>query len=151
MNDSSRKTVTSFIARPADANTIGTIFGGIILKHMDMAAAICARRHSNTRVTTVAVDDLRFYEPLTVGLVVRLEAELCRTFTTSMDIRIRVFGEDSYSGKEFLAAQGNFTVVCLDKQGKPTAVPPFTPESDEERKLWHEAGERRERRRRTNL
>jgi acyl-CoA hydrolase len=137
------KTTTSFIARPADANSIGTIFGGTILNHMDMTAAICARRFCGKRVTTVAVDNTQFFKPLTVGLVVRLEAQIIRTFTTSMKVRVNVFGENTYSGEEYKAAESYFTIVGLNENNKSVKIPVFTPTTDNEKYHWENAGIRK--------
>ena len=139
-------TEISFIAKPSDANSIGTVFGGRILERMDETAAICARRHSNVRVSTVAVDQVEFYRTLKVGHVVRLVARLTRSFRTSMEMKIDVFGQDTYAGEEFLAASAYFVIVGLDENGQPTAVPELKPQTETERALWEEAGVRRENR-----
>lgn len=129
----------SFIALPEHGNSIGTIFGGTILKEMDMVAAICARRFCHKRVSTVAVDDVRIFKALTVGLVVKLDAQITRSFTTSMEIKISVTGQNTYSGEEFLAAQAYFTLVGLDENNRPTKIPEYSPVGKEEKSLWEQA------------
>lgn len=139
-------TTTSFIARPTDANTIGTIFGGTLLNHMDMTAAICARRFCGKRVTTVAVDNTQFFKPLTVGLVVRLEAQIVRTFVSSMEVQVVVYGENTYTQDEFKAAESCFTIVGLNDNNKPVKIPSFTPATKAGKLLWEKAGIRKENR-----
>ncbi len=113
-----------------------------------MTAAICARRHSNLRVVTVAVEGMRFYQPLQVGLVVKFLASLNRAFGSSMEVGIKVIGEDTYQGKEFHAASAYFTIVGLDESGKPAMVPDLIAETEEEKRRWREAEERRQKRKR---
>lgn len=139
-------TETSYLALPADANTIGSIFGGRIMEMMDMTAAICARRHSNLRVVTVAVEGMRFYQPLQVGLVIKFLASVNRAFSSSMEVGIKVMGEDTYLGQEFHAASAYFVIVGLDEKGKPAKAPELVPETEAEKRRWQEAEERRQKR-----
>ncbi len=136
-------TETSFIATPADANTIGTVFGGRIMEHLDMTAAICARRHSNARVATVAVNKLKFLKPLRIGHVVKIIAKMTRAFKTSMEVQTKVYGEDTYADETFLSATAFFTIAGLDEQNNPIPIPDLMPQSEEELNAWKEAGERR--------
>lgn len=138
-------TETSFIATPADANSIGTVFGGRIMQHLDMTAAICARRHSNVRVATVAVNDLKFIRPIRVGHVVKIIARMTRAFKTSMEVQTWVYAEDTYQDESLLAATAFFIIVGLDENNNPVAVPELSPQTAEELKSWQEAGERRKR------
>ncbi|NOY61419.1 MAG: acyl-CoA thioesterase [Calditrichaeota bacterium] len=136
-------TETSFIATPADTNSIGSVFGGRIMQHLDMTAAICARRHSNARVTTVAVNKLKFLKPLRVGHVVKITAKMTRAFKTSMEVQTKVYGEDTYADETFLAATAFFTIVGMDEKNNPIPIPDLMPQSEEELNAWKEAGGRR--------
>ncbi len=136
-------TVTSRITRPADANSLGTVYGGLILEWMDMAASMCARRHCNSRVNTVSAQT-DFSKPLRVGHIARLEARVTRTFRTSLEVQVEVFDEDSYTAHETKSAIGVFVMVGLNDDLKPVAVPVLQPESELDKKLWNEAGERRQ-------
>jgi acyl-CoA hydrolase len=136
-------TEVSIIARPEDANTIGTVFGGRIMYWMDMAAAVCARRHSNLRVVTASVDGMQFLAPLKVGQVMRLVAHINRAFASSMEIEVNVYGEDTYRAEEFLAAKAFFNIVVFDQQDRPAKVPEFIPQGPEEQQRWEQAGRRR--------
>jgi len=139
----------SVIARPQDANSIGTIFGGRLMDWMDMTASICARRHSNLKVSTVAVENLHFGKPLKVGLVIKMCAVVNRTFGSSMEVNVDVFGEDTYNNNEsFKAVSAQFIIVAIDDSHKPVRIPELKPVSDEEIKRWEEAARRREKRKR---
>lgn len=134
-----------YLATPADANTIGTVFGGRIMELMDMVAAICARRHSQRRVATLAVVDAKFLRPLHVGDVINIYAKVNRTFNTSMEVGLKVVGEDTYRREQFHAASAYFIIVTLDDENKPVKMPEFVPRTDVEKRRWQEAGERRKR------
>ncbi len=108
-----------------------------------MAASICARRHCNVRVNTVNVNDLVFKKPLKVGHVARVVAKIVRAFRTSMEIHVDLFAEDTYADAAEIAASAVFLLVGLDDDMKPTPVPELIPLTDEEKRLWREAGERR--------
>lgn len=137
----------AYLALPSDANTIGMIFGGRILHLMDTAAAIAARRHSNLRVVTIAVDKVRFLVPIRVGHVITLLASVNRTFMTSMEVGVKVIAEDTYQGKRFHAASAYFIFVGTNENSKPSSIPEIQPQQDDEKRRWHEAGQRRESRR----
>jgi acyl-CoA hydrolase len=128
INDS--RAVTQLIAQPKDANTIGSVFGGTIMYWMDMTAAICARRHSNLRVATVNVKDVQFKEPIKVGQVVNVIAEIEKTVRTSMAVKVVVHLEDTTKKIIKLAAMAQFLIVGLDDSGKPNAVPAISGKLD---------------------
>lgn len=138
-------TVSSRITRPADANSLGMVFGGQILEWMDMAASMCARRYCNSRVNTVSTQT-DFLKPLRIGHIARLEARVTRSFRTSLEVRVEVFDEDSYTNTETKSAVGVFLMVGLDEDLKPAVVPELQPETDMDKQLWKEAGERRQQR-----
>ncbi|MBN1543519.1 acyl-CoA thioesterase [candidate division KSB1 bacterium] len=133
----------SVLARPQDANTIGTIFGGRLLEWMDMAAAICARRHTALRVATVSLTGVQFLQPIRVGQVMDFRACVNRTFGTSLEVQVVVFAQDTYRRKRELAVIGYFTLVGLDENGTPVAVPIFEPQTDNEIERWRAAELRR--------
>lgn len=136
-------TVSSGIIRPRDANSVGSMYGGEILDWMDMAASICARRHSRLKVNTVAVLDVSFCKKLKIGHIVRLEAVITRTFKTSMDVYVAVYDENTYTNEDVLCVKGHFILVGLDEEGKPTLVPKLVPITPEEKIRWEQAENRR--------
>lgn len=141
---SQSRTEISRIVRPLDANTIGTGYGGYIMDWMDMAASICARRHSNLRVNTVSVETLRFDNPIRIGHVAKIIAYMTRSFSTSMEVRVDIYDEDTLTDQTILAGSALFVLVGIDENCCPTRVPELVPETDAEKKLWEEAGKRRE-------
>lgn len=140
------RTEVSRIVRPLDANTMGTGYGGYIMDWMDMTASICARRHSNLRVNTVSVENLRFDRPLIIGHVAKIIACVTRTFSTSMEVLVNLFDEDTFRATTIPAGSAIFILVGMDENCKPAQVPELIPETDDEKALWEKAGKRRIRR-----
>ncbi len=134
----------SVIARPGDANTNGTIFGGRLMEWMDMIAAICARRHTQLRVATVNVTELHFYQAVRVGEVVTLEARVTCTFQSSLETEVRLFAENTFKADRQLAAFAFFKIVGLNEALEPVRIPQLTPETEVEKRRWHDAKVRRQ-------
>jgi acyl-CoA hydrolase len=128
---------------PTHANALGTVFGGQVLAWMDLCAAISAQRHAGTICITAGIDDLSFEEPIRIGQVVRLRAEITATFTSSIEIRVVVTGEDASTGRTWPCVSGFLTFVAVDGDKKPTKVRPLAIESDDERALFAAAADRR--------
>ena len=129
---------------PQHANVFGNVFGGQIMAWVDLCAAICAQRHSGRTCVTAFVDDLFFLRPVRVGEVVRLRARITATFHTSMEIEVKVSGEDSLTREEWPCVNCLMTFVALDAERKPTPVPPLVLD-DEEVQASQRAGEDRRR------
>ncbi len=142
---------TTVLALPADANSIGTVFGGRLLQLMDMITTIAARRHTGCRVATVAVDNVRFLKPITVGQVITMRAKVNRAFGTSMEVGVKVWAEDTYNNTQYHACSGYFTFVALGEDGRPRRVADVPLESEDDRRRWLEADERRRLRLRTQV
>ena len=128
---------------PQHATVHGTVFGGQIMAWVDICAAICAHRHAGRPCVTAFVDDLHFRRPVRVGQVVRLRAQLQATFRTSMEIKVRVWGEDTTTGEHWPTVECLTTFVALDDDFKPTPVPSVLHETDEDRATQAAAEERR--------
>src|SRR5919107_4781004 len=79
---------------PNDTNVFGNLMGGRLMYWMDIAAAIAAQRHCNAPVVTASVDNISFENPIKLGNTVHIEAKVSRAFTTSMEIHLKVWGED---------------------------------------------------------
>lgn len=139
----SRTTMTEFVL-PNDSNTHGDVLGGKVMHLMDLAAAITAFRHCRNRVVTISVDSVRFLHPVKVGAVMMLEAVITRAFNSSMEIQVEVRSEDLITGKQRKTCSAFLTFVAIDRDGRPTSVPPLAPESDEEKKRFDGALKRRE-------
>jgi acyl-CoA hydrolase len=117
---------------PNDTNPHGTIFGGRVMALVDLAATIAASRHSRRAVVTASIDELHFLAPIKLGHIVLLEAQVNEAFSTSMEIGVTVSSENPVTGERRMTTTAYATFVALDDLGKPTAVPPLTPETDEE-------------------
>ena len=134
------------VVLPNDANPLGNMLGGKVMHLIDIAGAISAHRHSRCQVVTVAVDNLDFLYPIRVGELVVLHAHITRAFRTSMEAEVRVYREDYLTGARQQTSSAFVTYVALDPQGKPQEVPPLIPRTQEEKRRYREALERRRRR-----
>ncbi|MCX8070681.1 MAG: acyl-CoA thioesterase [Thermodesulfovibrionales bacterium] len=134
------------VMNPQDANPAGNVHGGVIMKLIDTAAAVVATRHSRCNTVTASIDSLLFHYPVYIGDLVFFKSSLNMTGTTSMEIGVRVEAENLMTGEIRHAVSAYLTFVALDKNGKPTPVPPLIIETDEEKRRNKEAIERRKNR-----
>lgn len=123
---------------PSDANPAGNVFGGEILKHIDMVAGIVAQRHSQSNAVTVSMDSVNFIKPVYVGNVLKLKARINYVHKSSMEIEIKVEAEDIVTGIRTITGTAFVTFVALNKKGKPTSVPTLTLKTDEDRIKFEE-------------
>ena len=123
---------------PSDANPAGNVFGGEILKHIDMVAGIVAQRHSQSNAVTVSMDSVNFLKPVYVGNVLKLNARINYVHNSSMEIEIRVEAEDIVTGIRTITGTAFVTFVALDSKGKPVKVPQLKLQTDEDRKKFEE-------------
>jgi acyl-CoA hydrolase len=129
---------------PNDTNVFGNLMGGRLMYWMDIAAGIAAGRHCNAPCMTASVDNLSFKNPIKLGNTVHIEAKVTRAFNTSMEIHLKVWGEDHLHQYRYESNEAYFTFVALDPNSKPRPVPPVLPETDEERKQYDGALRRRQ-------
>jgi acyl-CoA hydrolase len=129
---------------PQHANSFGTVFGGQIMAWVDLCAAICAQRYSGRPCVTAFVDDLLFKQPVRVGQVVRLRAQITATFRTSMEIEVSVVGENTLTGESWPTVECRVTFVAMGDDFRPTPVPSLRHETDAERAAQAAAEERRQ-------
>jgi acyl-CoA hydrolase len=128
---------------PQHANIHGLVFGGQIMAWVDLCAAVCAQRHASRLCVTASVDDLQFKRPVRVGQVVRLHAEVTATFRSSMEIDVRVEGEDTLTGERWPTVESRLTFVAMGDDHRPTAVVPLLLETEADRTAQGAAEERR--------
>jgi acyl-CoA hydrolase len=120
---------------PDMANFSGNVHGGTILKLLDQAAYACASRYAQRYVVTLSVDRVMFRQPVHVGELVTFLASVNHTGTTSMEVGIKVIAENIRSKVVRHANSCFFTMVAVDDDGRPTAVPPRVPgTADEQRR-----------------
>ena len=114
------------VAMPADTNPSGDIFGGWVLSQMDLAGSVLARQITKKRVTTVAVDKMRFHKPIMVGDIVSFYTEVNKTGNTSItiDITTMVTRKNNILGKDqaIMVTEGKFVYVSIDARGKPIKI-----------------------------
>jgi acyl-CoA hydrolase len=126
-----------------DANLAGLVHGGTVMKLCDEAAAIAAIRHCGLRVVTAGVDRLTFVDPVHVGELLACSATVNAAWRTSMEVGVRVEAENPSTGERRHTSTAYVTMVALDDDGKPTAVPGVIAESDDEKRRQSEAEVRR--------
>lgn len=128
---------------PQDSNLLGNILGGRVMHMIDIAGAIAAHRHCHRQVVTASVDHLDFLNPVRVGELIVLEAQVNRAFHTSVEVGVEVFSEDSAAGIRKHTTTAFLTFVAVDETGKPVPVPPVIAKTKEEKRRYKEAGDRR--------
>ena len=111
---------------------------------MDIAAAIAAQKHCNAPVVTASVDNISFESPIKLGNTVHIQANVTRAFNTSMEVHLKVWGEDHIQQYKYKSNEAYYTFVSLDPNGKPRPVPSMIPETDGEKKLFEGALRRRQ-------
>lgn len=131
---------------PSDANPAGNVFGGEILKHIDMVAGIVAQRHAQSNAVTVSMDSVNFIKPVFVGNVLKLNARINYVHNSSMEIEVKAEAEDIITGIKTITGTAFVTFVALDKNGKPTHVPKLLLETEEDRQKFAEGKIRMEER-----
>jgi uncharacterized protein (TIGR00369 family) len=143
---SETRLVLTHLMQPADANFMGNIHGGIIMKLIDEAAGACAYRFCRTKVVTAAIDRIDFHHPVQVGNLVRLHANVNFSSRTSVEVGVRVEAEDLTTGMVTHTNSAYLVFVALSDSGKPIPVPPLVPGTDEQMNWFAEAQERRRKR-----
>jgi acyl-CoA hydrolase len=129
---------------PNDTNTLNNLMGGKLMHWMDIVAAISAQRHSNAVVVTASVDNISFKNPIALGNVVTLKAQVTRAFNTSMEVFIEVYAEDIPANRKYSTHKAFFTFVAVDGKGKPVKVPALSPLGEKEEELYKGALRRRQ-------
>ena len=134
---------TAQLVLPGLTNTHGTVFGGILMQWIDIAAGIAAGRHAGRPVVTASMDRLHFLGPIHLGEVVILQAQVNYVGRSSMEVGVRVFAENAGSSKRRQTTRAYLTFVAVDEAGRPQDVPPLRLETAEERRRFADARRRR--------
>ena len=129
---------------PNDTNVFGNLMGGRLMYWMDIAAALSAQKHCNAPVVTASVDNISFENPILLGNVVHIEAQVSRAFNTSMEVHLKVWGEDLKKRVKYKSNEAYYTFVALNENISPKIVPQLIPETSEEVKLFEGALRRRQ-------
>lgn len=135
--------VMTELVLPSHTNALGTIFGGVVVGWIDIAAAIAAQRYARSPVVTVSIDYLHFINPIKVGYTVKILAQVSYVGRTSMEIEVNVEAENGITGDCRPATRAYLTFVAVDQNGKPRIVPRYEPKTPEEKSRKKQAEERR--------
>lgn len=130
------------ILTQSSMNGFGRLFGGRLMKWIDIVAAVTARRHSERNVTTVLVDSLEFKKPARVNDTLVLTGHITRTWNTSMEVCVNTYVE-SLDGARTLINRAYVVMVALDENDLPAAVPQISAETEEALAEWRAADFRR--------
>ena len=122
MTQERRDPAIRVLMMPRDTNVHSTIFGGVILSHIDQAGAVGARRHGCRRVVTVAMDKVEFHEPVRVGDAVSYYTECVRQGRTSITMQVCVEAERLDSGERVTVTRATVTYVNVDGEGRPRPI-----------------------------
>ena len=132
------------VMNPQDANPAGNVHGGVIMKLIDTAAGAAAVKHSRSNCVTASIDRLDFHHPVFIGDMVTLKAGVTYTGKSSMEVGVRVESQNLLTGEMRHTVSAYMTFVALDKNGRPTAIPPVILETPDELRRNREAQSRRE-------
>jgi acyl-CoA hydrolase len=136
--------VMTELVLPTHTNSLGTIFGGVVMSWIDIAAAIAAQRHSRKSVVTASIDALHFLAPIKTGWVANLKASVNYVSRSSMEVGVKVEAENPITGERFHTVTAYLTFVALDSKGHPVEIPKVLAESADEKRRYERAQKRRE-------
>ena len=126
-----------------DANLMGNVFGGAIMRYMDEVAGIVAYRHAGTNVVTASIDRMDFWAPAYVGNILTFKASVNFVGRTSMEVGVRIEAQDWKTGKVVHTGSCYLTLIALDANGKPTQVPRLILTTEDEKRRFKEGLTRR--------
>jgi uncharacterized protein (TIGR00369 family) len=127
---------------PGQANIMGNVHGGLIMKLCDEAGGMTAVKHAGRPAVTVAVDSMSFHSPVNIGHLITVRAEVTWVGRTSMETRVMVTAEDVISGSVTHTNTAYFVYVALDDKGRPCPVPPLILETEQERQRFERGAAR---------
>lgn len=133
----------SEICLPNDTNMLGNMLGGHVMHLVDVCGAIAGMRHARGPVVTASVDQMTFLHPVRIGELVRLKSQVNRVFRTSMEVGVKVWVENLHSGEIRHTSSAYLTFVAVDSAGNKMPLPQVMPETEEEKRRFEQAAERR--------
>ena len=131
---------------PNYTNQLGNLLGGQLMHWIDICAALAAAKHSNRICVTASVDKIDFHHPVLLGNVVTITASVNRAFKTSMEVGVKVFAENFTEGMRVHTNSAYLTFVSVDENRKPVETFEVIPETEDEKRRFEEALQRRKRR-----
>ncbi len=141
---SDSRVVLAQLMQPVHANNHGNVHGGEIMRLVDEAGALACMRHAGHRVVTVAVDRMTFRQPIQLGDLVTLSAEVSYVGRTSLEAEVLVTAENPVTGNCVYTNIAYLVYVALNSDGKPVSVPALIPETEEEKERMEEGKARQE-------
>ena len=133
----------SEICLPNSTNLLGNMLGGHVMHLVDLCGALAGMRHARGTVVTASVDQMTFLHPVHLGDLVLLKSQVNRVFRTSMEVGVKVWVENLHTTELRHMSSAYLTFVALDREGNKLVLPPVIPETDEEKRRYNEAAERR--------
>jgi acyl-CoA hydrolase len=143
-NPSESRLIISEVMMPNQANVAGNIHGGEIIKMMDSTAYAAARRYARSNVVTARVDELEFHLPIFIGDLVICTAQVVYVGKSSMEVAVNVEVEDLEKEGRNRALSAFFTMVSLDKKGRPNVIPELNIDIPEDKAAFEEGKKRYE-------
>jgi len=131
------------VVLPNDANPLGFVLGGTVMHWIDMAGAVACHRHTRNLLVTAAVDGLQFLHPVKIGDLAILRARVTATWTTSLEVEVEVYSEETLTGVRKLTSLAYLTFVAVDRGGGKMPVPPLLLELEDDKRRAREAEVRR--------
>ncbi len=131
------------VVLPNDANPLGFILGGTVMHLIDIAGAIACHRHTRSLLVTAAVDGLQFLHPIKVGDLIILRARVTAAWSTSMEVEVEVFSEETLTGVQRLTSLAYLTFVAIDRESRRIPIPRLILETDDDKRRAAEAAGRR--------
>jgi acyl-CoA hydrolase len=131
------------VVLPNDANPLGFILGGTVMHLIDIAGAIAGHRHTRSLLVTAAVDGLQFLHPIKVGDLIILQARVTAVWSTSLEVEVEVFSEETLTGVRRLTSRAFLTFVATDREGRHQPIPGLVLETEEDRARAAAAAQRR--------
>jgi acyl-CoA hydrolase len=134
---------TTIVMLPSDANPLGNVFGGMILKYVDLLAGLVAKRHAgHANIVTASMDSMTFLKPVYIGNALILKARINYVRKSSMEVEVKIEAEDLNKSQKVHTGTAYVTLVALDEKGKPTEVPKLVLRNEEEQRRFQEGEER---------
>jgi acyl-CoA hydrolase len=131
------------VVLPNDANPLGFILGGTVMHLIDIAGAIACHRHTRSLLVTAAVDGLQFLHPIKVGDLIILRACVTAAWSTSLEVEVEVFSEETLTGVRRMTSRAYLTFVAIDREGRRLRIPGLVLETAQEKRRAAEAELRR--------
>ena len=137
------QTIMTEVVFPNDTNPMGMLQGGRMVQWMDIASAVCAQNHAERICVTASIDVVKFKAAAKVGDIITIKAKITRSFNSSMEIFVQAWAKKVISQKAYLINEAFFTFLALDENAVPTVVPKVLPTTDEEKREYTKADERK--------